>query len=148
MTSPREEVHRTAEERLLRAGQRYTATRRALVDRLASAGRPLSIPDLLAGRRRRMPQSSAYRNLAALERAGVVRRVIIEEDFGRYELDERLTEHHHHLVCSNCGRIEDVTIPDALERSIDRTFDHVAEEVGFASVGHRLDLIGLCDDCG
>lgn len=146
MTSAREELHRTAEDRLRVTGQRYTATRRALVERLASGGRPLSIPDVLAGRRR-VPQSSAYRNLATLERAGIVRRVITEDDFARFELDERLTAHHHHLVCSNCGRIEDVTIPDAVERSIDRTFDHVAQEVGFASVGHRLDLIGLCDDC-
>ena len=147
MTTPaREALHRTAEERLRGEGQRYTATRRALVERLASSGRPLSLPDLLAGRRP-LPQSSAYRNLAMLERAGVVRRVITDDDFARFELDEGLTEHHHHLVCANCGRIEDVTIPQALERSIDRTFDEVARRVGFASVGHRLDLIGLCDDC-
>jgi Fe2+ or Zn2+ uptake regulation protein len=141
-----DELHGTVEGRLRADGQRYTAGRRSLVDRLAAAGRPLAIAELLGGRRR-VPQSSAYRNLAALERAGVVRRVITEEDFARYELDERLTEHHHHLVCSNCGRIEDVTIPDRLERSLDRTFDDVARGVGFASVGHRLDLIGLCDDC-
>ena len=146
MNAVLEELHRTVEGRVRSAGQRYTASRRALVERLAAAGRPLAIPQLLGGRRR-VPQSSAYRNLAALERAGVVRRVITDEDFGRYELDERLTEHHHHLVCSNCGRIEDVTIPDRLERSLDRTFDDVARRVGFASVGHRLDLIGLCDDC-
>lgn len=146
MTRANEDLHRTAEERLRGEGQRYTASRRALVDRLAAGGRPLSITDLLGGRRR-VPQSSAYRNLATLERAGVVRRVITEEDFARFELDERLTEHHHHLVCSNCGRIEDVTIPQALEGSIDETFDEVARRVGFASVGHRLDLIGLCDDC-
>ena len=146
MNAVREELHRTVEGRVRNAGQRYTASRRALVERLAAAGRPLAIPQLLGGRRR-VPQSSAYRNLAVLERAGVVRRVITGEEFGRYELDERLTEHHHHLVCSSCGRIEDVTIPDRLERSLDRTFDDVARGVGFASVGHRLDLIGLCDDC-
>jgi Fe2+ or Zn2+ uptake regulation protein len=141
------EAHRTAEERLRRVGQRYTESRRALVERLERARRPLSIADLLSGRRK-LPQSSAYRNLAALERAGVVRRVVTDEDFARFELDEHLTEHHHHLVCSECGRIEDVTIPAALERSLDRAFDTVAKDAGFASVGHRLDVIGLCDDCG
>jgi len=146
LTAPRDELHRTAEERLRGEGQRYTATRRALVERLAVSGRPLSIPDLLAGRRR-VPQSSAYRNLSTLERARVVRRVITEDDFARFELDEGLTEHHHHVVCSNCGRIEDVTIPPAVERSIERTFGDVARSVGFASIGHRLDLIGLCEDC-
>ena len=35
-----------------------------------------------------MPQSSAYRNLAVLEQAGVIRRVITDDDFARFELDE------------------------------------------------------------
>ena len=94
-----------------------------------------------------MPQSSAYRNVAVLEQAVVLRRVIAEGDFARFELDEALTEHHHHLVCSNCGRIEDVAIPASIERSLDRTLDRLAEGAGFASVGHRLDLIGLCRTC-
>ena len=55
-----------------------------------------------------------------LEQAGVVRRVITEEGIARYELAEDLTEHHHHLVCSNCGAVEDVTIPADLETTMDR----------------------------
>ena len=44
-----------------------------------------------------------------------MRRVITEEEFARYELTEELTEHHHHLICSTCGRVEDVTIPADFE---------------------------------
>ena len=61
-----------------------------------------------------LPQSSIYRNLSVLEQAGVVRRVITEDEFARYELTEAFTEHHHHLICSNCGKVEDVTIPGDL----------------------------------
>jgi Fur family ferric uptake transcriptional regulator len=146
MTSGRGELHAIVEERLHGVGQRYTANRRALVDALLRAPGPMSIGDLLVGRRA-VPQSSAYRNLAVLEQAGVIRRVITDDDFARFELDEGLTEHHHHLVCSNCGRIEDVAIPANVERSIGRTFDRVAKGAGFASVGHRLDLIGRCRSC-
>jgi Fur family transcriptional regulator, ferric uptake regulator len=146
MTSGARELHETVEERLHRVGQRYTSNRRALVDAVLRARGPASIGDLLVGRRA-VPQSSAYRNLAVLEQAGVIRRVITEEDFARFELDEGLTEHHHHLVCSNCGRIEDVAIPANVERSIGRTFDRLAKGAGFASVGHRLDLIGRCRSC-
>jgi Fe2+ or Zn2+ uptake regulation protein len=146
MTSAARELHETAERRLHLVGQRYTPNRRALVDAVLRAGGPVSIGDLLVGKRA-VPQSSAYRNLAVLEQAGVIRRVITDDDFARFELDEGLTEHHHHLVCSNCGRIEDVAIPASVERSIGRTFDRLAKGAGFASVGHRLDLIGRCRSC-
>jgi Fe2+ or Zn2+ uptake regulation protein len=146
MTSDQRELHETVEGRLRLVGQRYTASRRALVEALSAANGPVSIGDLLEGRGA-IPQSSAYRNLTVLEHADVVRRVIAEGDFARFELDEGLTEHHHHLVCSNCGRIEDVAIPPAVERSLGRSLDRLARGAGFASVGHRLDLIGRCRSC-
>jgi Fur family ferric uptake transcriptional regulator len=146
MTAEQTELHETVEGRLRRVGQRYTASRRALVDALSAARGPVSIGDLLVGKGA-IPVSSAYRNLAVLEHADVVRRVITEGDFARFELDEGLTEHHHHLVCSNCGRIEDVAIPPDVERSLGRSLDRLARGAGFASVGHRLDLIGRCRSC-
>ena len=146
MTSGPGELHAIVEGRLRSVGQRYTANRRALVETLVAAGGPVSIGDLLL-RKGSVPQSSAYRNLAVLEQADVVRRVITEDDFARFELDEGLTEHHHHLVCSNCGRVEDVAIPPHVERSLGRSLDRLARDAGFASVGHRLDLIGRCRSC-
>lgn len=146
MTSGRGELHQIVEERLRGVGQRYTANRRSLVETLLAAGGPVSIGDLLL-RKGSVPQSSAYRNLAVLEQADVVRRVITEDDFARFELDEGLTEHHHHLVCSNCGRVEDVAIPPDVERSLGRSLDRLARDAGFASVAHRLDLIGRCRSC-
>ncbi|HEY7400536.1 MAG TPA: Fur family transcriptional regulator [Actinomycetota bacterium] len=140
------ELHDLVAARLRGAGQRYTPKRRALVETLERAGQPVSIVDLLSGRPG-LPQSSAYRNLAVLEQAGVVRRVVTDEEYGRYELTEDLTEHHHHLICSNCGKVEDVTIPATFEQSMDRTLDRLARRTGFAQVSHRLDLIGTCRDC-
>jgi Fe2+ or Zn2+ uptake regulation protein len=104
------------------------------------------MPEILRGRRG-LPQSSAYRNLGGLERAGVVRRIATEEEHGRWELTEELTGHHHHFMCSNCGRVQDVDLPPHLEAAMDRTLDRLAKGAGFATVSHRLDLIGLCSDC-
>jgi Fur family transcriptional regulator, ferric uptake regulator len=146
MTVAPGDLHERVEGRLQHVGQRYTANRRALVEALVGARGPVSIGDLLVGRRA-LPQSSAYRNLAVLEQAGVIRRVITDDDFARFELDEVLTEHHHHLVCSNCGRVEDVAIPANVERSLGRALDRLARGAGFASVDHRLDLIGRCRRC-
>jgi Fe2+ or Zn2+ uptake regulation protein len=140
-----ETVHQTADIRLREEGQRYTDQRRELVELLANEG-PLSMPEVLRGRGG-LKQSSVYRNLAVLEHAGVVRRVVTDEEFGRYELTEDLTGHHHHLICSSCGRVEDVTVPSQLEGTLDRTLDRLAKRAGFADVDHRLDLIGTCSDC-
>lgn len=136
----------TVEARLRDAGQRYTAQRRDLLHLLAQAASPVSIPQILADSDE-LKQSSVYRNLAALEHAGVVRRVATDEEYGRYELAEDLIGHHHHLVCSNCGTMRDVEVPADVEATLDRTLDKIARRAGFAQVQHRLDLVGLCADC-
>ena len=141
----RTDVHATATMRLRAAGHRYTNQRRRLVELLAEAGHPVSIPDILPGSD--LKQSSVYRNLADLEQAGVVSRVTTDEEFGRYELAEDLIGHHHHLVCSRCGKMRDVDVPPDLERTLDRALDRIAKRAGFARVSHRLDLVGLCADC-
>ena len=146
MSASANDLHATVEASLRSVGQRYTPKRRALVTLLEGADKPLSMNDLLAGKTG-LPQSSIYRNLAVLEQAGAVRRVITEDEFARFELTEALTEHHHHLICSTCGKVEDVTIPADLESAMDRTIDRVARRAGFAHVSHRLDLIGTCRSC-
>lgn len=140
------DLHETVAKMLAVDEQRYTSGRRMLVESLALAGRPLTIADVLASAPS-LPQSSAYRNLAVLEGAGVVHKVVTNEEFARYELAEDLTEHHHHLVCTSCGAIEDIDIPVALERGIERAVGQLAEDSDFTHVSHRLDLMGLCPKC-
>ena len=136
----------TVEARLRGAGQRYTPKRRDLVHLLADVGSPRSIPQILADAGE-LKQSSVYRNLAALEQAGVVRRVPTHEEYGRYELAEELIGHHHHLVCASCGTMRDVEVPRKLEATLDASLDRIASRAGFARVQHRLDLVGACADC-
>lgn len=139
-------VHRTASERLRRDGQRYTTSRRTLVELLESAERPLTIPEMLA-RRTGIPQSSAYRNLAVLERAGVVDRVLATDEFTRYELAEDLTEHHHHMICADCGAVTDFVMEPAAERRLDDAAASIADGAGFRVASHRFDLLGRCAAC-
>lgn len=140
------ELDRTAAARLQADGQRYTDNRRELVAVLDAAEAPLTIPEILE-RRPGLAQSSAYRNLSVLERAGVVRRIVTTDEWARYELAEELTEHHHHLICQTCGRVEDFTVSAALERSIDDAMATAATAAGFALDHHRLDLVGRCARC-
>ena len=140
------DLHATAASRLRADGQRYTRNRRTLVEALDESDRPVSIPELLGGRRD-LAQSSAYRNLAVLERAGVVRRIVTSDEFARYELAEDLTEHHHHLICSVCGAVTDFTVPTDVEQALDKALARVARSASFVIDAHRLDLVGICAMC-
>lgn len=139
-------LHSTAAERLRRDAQRYTANRRALVDVLGSADRPLTIPELL-DRGSGLAQSSAYRNLVVLEKAGVVERVVTNDEYARFELSEDLTGHHHHLICSVCGEVNDVVIPESLESELDEAAAQIGSAAGYAIDEHRFDIIGRCATC-
>lgn len=140
------EFHDVIATRLRRVEQRYTRNRRALVEALAGAPHPLTIPEILdAGDG--LAMSSVYRNLTVLEQADVVHRVITSDEFARYELAEDLTEHHHHLICSSCGKVEDFTATPQLERSAAAALGRIASKAGFSVRSHRLDVVGLCRDC-
>ena len=141
------ELHRSVAARLAEHQQQYTSNRKAIVDALAAAGGPITLPDLLAADGT-LAQSSAYRTLSVLVEAGVVRRLVHVGDHALFELDEHLTEHHHHLICQECGGVVDVTLPEPLERAIDTGFETVAAESGFAPTHHTVDLYGICADCG
>lgn len=141
-----EDIHGTVAQQLRRGRQRYTRGRRDLVDLLAGLDRPVTIPELLdagAGQ----SQSSLYRNLAILEQCGSVRRLPSVDDVARYELDEELTGHHHHLVCRLCGRVDDVELQASVERALRRAVEGSGDD-GFTIESHRVELVGVCPDCG
>jgi Fe2+ or Zn2+ uptake regulation protein len=145
-TAPEGDLHDVVEDRLRRADQRYTSGRRAIIELLVDAGYPISIGDI-ADRLPDLPRSSAYRHLVDLQVAVVVRRLAANDEFARYELAEEFTEHHHHLLCTHCGKVIDVTPSSAFEQSVAATVDRLAEAEGFQPHSHRLDIMGLCQDC-
>jgi Fur family ferric uptake transcriptional regulator len=141
-----DELHHTIAGRLRGVDQRYTSSRRRLVDALDAADGPLSVADLLpllGG----LPQSSEYRNLADLVQAGVVGRVSTHDDLVRYELAEDLAGHHHHLVCTGCGQVVDVELSRQIEQAVRKVAQQIASAAGYRATGHRVDVLGLCDRC-
>ena len=145
-TASADELHATVAARLRRLDQRYTTVRRRLVQVLADAHGPRSVPELMAAIGD-LPQSSVYRNLADLVQAGVTHRVQTTDDLARFELAEDLAGHHHHLVCTGCGEVVDVTLSRAAERAVGRAAEEIAAAARYRPGGHRLDLFGLCERC-
>jgi Fe2+ or Zn2+ uptake regulation protein len=141
-----DDLHTAAAQKLRRVSQRYTPGRRMLVEALADASCPLTIPEIVE-RAGTLATSSVYRNLAALEQAGVVTRIVTRGDHARFELSEQFGEHHHHLVCLDCGSVSDFTLPARVEESLEQALGRMARKRGYLTDNHRLDLAGTCPDC-
>ncbi len=140
------DLHTTVAQQLRVTGLRYTASRRSVIEVLANSERPLTIPQILE-QDPSLAQSSAYRNLTELIAAGVVHRLVSGDEYSHFELAEDLTSHHHHLVCTHCGRVDDVTLSDDVERAMTAALDRAADSLGFQAEHHRLDVLGRCATC-
>jgi Fe2+ or Zn2+ uptake regulation protein len=140
------DIHDAAAARLTAGEHVYTSGRRELVELLAARSRPVTIADLLETRPR-LTQSSVYRNMAILDEVGVVQKIVSSDDRARYELSEELMGHHHHLVCTSCGLVDDFVVPARAERSIETILERAIASTGFRASGHRIDVVGLCANC-
>ena len=140
------ELHDSVAARLREADQRYTGGRRRLVEALARAARPVRLPDI-ESMVPDLARSTAYRNLEALERCGVVQRLETGGERAYFELAESLLGHHHHLICVACGAISDIELDSETEARIDDSLAVAARESGFTPLRHNLDLYGRCGDC-
>lgn len=128
--------------------RRLRATRavRTILATLAGRQRPATVQELVESTG--LPASSVYRNVAALADAEVLDVVRGPDRVDRFELGEPVAgDHHHHLVCTSCGLVDDYRTPPDLEERVDAVLDVVAAERGWSLRRHTLDLVGLCGDC-
>ena len=140
-------VHDAALQRLRASEQRYTRSRRQIVEALHRESDPQTIVRLLENAPG-LAQSSAYRNLAILEEAHVVHRIVTSENHAHFELTEEITgSHHHHLVCTDCGTVLDMGLSATLERQLHDELAEAASSRGFVGSHHRIDLVGMCAGC-
>ena len=134
-----------AREALRRSGARSGAAREAVIAYLADQLCCVSAQDVLDGLRsdgRRVGIASVYRALDQLAELGLVHRIDLGEGLTRFEPAQPGGEHHHHLVCASCGRVDTFDDP-ALERAISK----VAGSHGYALGHHDVVLRGACGDC-
>jgi Fur family ferric uptake transcriptional regulator len=140
-------VDQRVEERLSGRSVRYTRARRLVVGALGRAEGPRSAAELQDDLGRQVPVSSLYRSLGVLEEAGVVAPHHGARGVTRYELAEWLAGHHHHLVCVQCGAVEDVIVPKGKEVGIRELVDTLARDSGFMPLDHVLEIEGRCSRC-
>jgi Fe2+ or Zn2+ uptake regulation protein len=130
-------------ERLREAGERVTRQRLVVADALSALGRQVTAQDLydrLRRRERGIGRATVFRTLEALVAAGVARR--LEQDGHVYGYVACRPEHHHHLACERCGRVEEIG-----EAYIQPVAERVAADLGFRIDDARMDFYGLCARC-
>jgi Fur family ferric uptake transcriptional regulator len=132
-----------AADRLTAAGERVTPQRLLVANALAAAGRQRTAEQLYRSLRRQVPgigRATVFRTLETLVEAGVARRLELEGHV--YAYVACLAEHHHHVACTRCGRVEE--IDEAYVTPIAQRLDL---DLGFEIDDARLDFYGRCAAC-
>jgi Fur family transcriptional regulator, ferric uptake regulator len=128
-----------------RAGYRSGGARRAVIDLLGRQDCCVTaqeIFDSLRAEGRTVGIASVYRVLDLLGERGFVQRIDIGAGMARFEPVHSSGEHHHHLVCEDCGKVE-AFADEGLERALQK----VAGRTGYSVAGHDVVLRGACADC-
>jgi len=132
-------------EQLKKNKKRITPIRSALINILSKNLEPLSPQEILKKINRlglTANKTTIYRQLESLTRDRLVNEIHLNDRTSRYEL-AGTKNHHHHLVCLKCKKIEDVTIPNDLKNQ-EKT---VWEKNKFKILQHYLEFFGYCKVC-
>ena len=124
-------------------GSKVTPGRVKILEVLEQEPKPLTVEELKKKVGKEVDGVTLYRSLELLADAGIVERSDLRHGHAHYELVVD-RPHHHHIVCTNCGYVEDIEVPhptvsakEALKRS-----------KGFTSVkDYSLEFYGLCKKC-
>jgi Fur family transcriptional regulator, ferric uptake regulator len=131
-------------DKLRENGCRMTPQRRALIEAVAASRGRLTASNVYE--RVQLQHAgiglvTVYRMLELMERLGLICRVHGSDGCRSY-LMRRQASHHHHLVCSSCGKVVDFT--GCQVRMLEKK---LAEETGFTIAGHLLEFEGTCRKC-
>jgi Fur family ferric uptake transcriptional regulator len=129
-------------ERLREAGYKITPPRLAVLEVIQREGEHLNPAEILRQAQvihAQTGRATVYRTLELLTQLGIVRPIYVGESGPTYI---RAEGGHHHLVCSQCGRVVDFEqcMADGMERELEARF-------GFRIRSHLLEFYGVCAGC-
>lgn len=129
---------------LKKAGLKITVPRIKILQILEQAEDPhMSAEDLynsLQAAKEDVGLATVYRVLTQFEAAGIVKRHNFAEDYAVFELNQK--QHHDHLVCVKCGKVQEFTDDVIEERQ-----QIIAQHAKFEMTDHSLNIYGICENC-
>jgi Fur family transcriptional regulator, ferric uptake regulator len=131
-------------EKLLKAnGLKVTKGRMAVLNILKRSVNPLDVGDIIRFCRNeiiRIDPVTVYRILNTFLKHNIIQKTEFNEGKFRYEIKN--TTHHHHAVCTKCGRIKDIR--NCGTKKMEQT---LINKMSFLVHSHRLEFFGLCAKC-
>lgn len=121
---------------------RKTPVRSAINDFLLTSKFPVDVEQIINFLRSKNMDTNkvtVYRTIDFLFQNGIIDRLEFGEGKFRYEFKKG---DHHHLICSNCGKVEDVE--DKHMKNLEKK---IYLNKGFMVKNHSLEFFGLCRDC-
>lgn len=138
--------------RLRNAGFRLTLPREAILNVFAENPKHLSAEEVFLSVHEKYPGvglATVYRTVDLLTQVGLVFKFDFGDGKSRYELaSEAVKGHHHHMVCTRCGRIVDYS--DFMEEEVKFIKGLEAElskKHRFRIDKHQIHFYGLCEGC-
>ncbi|HEY7700981.1 MAG TPA: Fur family transcriptional regulator [Candidatus Limnocylindrales bacterium] len=125
------------------AGYRLTEPRRAVAGLIGGRRGYFTAADLLAeakSRRLGIGRATIFRALELFTELNLVERLDLPN--GEHAYVECARAHHHHVICSSCGRTTEVE-----DCGMQAVAEEVARRSGYQIASHRLELFGLCPKC-
>ena len=129
---------------MARQGLRSTEQRRLIVDTFFASSEHVTLEGLLEQVRAidsRIGYATVYRTMKMLSEGGVAHEQKFGDGLTRYELADG-DAHHDHLICLDCGKIQEFEEPQ-----IESLQERVAARYGFEVHHHKHELYGRCKEC-
>lgn len=125
-------------------GYKVTEPRRQIIKQICSFSGYFGAGHLLQRVEEQAPaigRATVFRTLQLLCDVGLLERLRLESGQEAYVLGHAC-HHHHHMVCSRCGRVEEIE-----GCGVESYIEKVAKERGFVLNGHALEMFGHCAAC-
>lgn len=130
-----------SQSKIEKRGYRITPVRKKLIELFSEKDKPLTakeITTILKKDNLSVNKTTVYRELDFLLKESLIKEVRISPKITHYESSQ--SEHHHHLVCENCGDIEDFDFDEAdLIKKV--------KNKEFKPIHHSIEFFGLCAAC-
>ena len=130
---------------LKKEGLRYTHQRQAIWDELSASDEHRDAEEIylaLYNSGLKVSRATVYRTIDVLVKNNLVRKLDLGDGRARYE-NKMDTAHHDHLICVQCGKIEEF-----MDNVIENRQEVIVKNFGYRLIRHIHQLFVICDECG